>query len=762
MSEAWIAQQYSEVVEQSELKLGKAKKVSYLAASKRYLGATFIRACKRGDGAEAVILDVVVSLGQSAPVHKINSRESIAVLFAGDAIPSVISMRDDFPDVPHLNASAKGTPRSFCLYDQASEEIQPSWTALSFVERIRWWLFKAAYGELHGDQQPLDPILFGGSSFVLVCPSDIPELTQDKSFYVFRLNDETQTPITLRLVSGKISSDESSKAFGVVSLVARPQEHGRLRYAPQNLLELRDFDQELETDLVVGLERKLLEWVKSDQRLLSSHLLILVTIPIKRNDKDDVELHSTRAFLTTATAGEVGRALGLIDLAPDGGGWGPLVGDKTPLNLDVIGVLMGDVQYEFSSQLAARASGQALELTNTVQIGVGALGSQLALVLAQGGFGRWTFIDRDQLLPHNLSRHALPYPYVGSNKALGLEHYLTNLLSDGSLANGLATDFLEPQDQKDALEAALKRSELVVDTSASVAVSRQLARSEIRNGPAISLFFNPSGTDLVVLWEGANRKLRLDDVEIAYLAELLNRRSLVNHLKVSTPGLIHGTSCREPSIQIPQSRVVRLVGFAADALRDIVNKEDPRILLWRHVPRGIILEANIVPDLLASSESLCGWEIRCPSRAITYLLNERVFSGSIETGGVIVGAWDRQLQVIYVAGFLGAPPDSERSRYGFRRGSSGLSKALDSISATTMGQLGYVGEWHTHPSGHLANLSADDQNFMEEMKELTRLEDSPALMMVAGEDGVRCAILTPGSGEVQSTLIRNDQEARSG
>ena len=51
-------------------------------------------------------------------------------------------------------------------------------------------------------------------------------------------------------------------------------------------------------------------------------------------------------------------------------------------------------------------------------MGAGALGSQVIITLARSGFGNWTIVDEDDLLPHNLARHALNGFYVGHRNVL--------------------------------------------------------------------------------------------------------------------------------------------------------------------------------------------------------------------------------------------------------------------------------------------------------------------------------------------------------
>jgi molybdopterin/thiamine biosynthesis adenylyltransferase len=60
-----------------------------------------------------------------------------------------------------------------------------------------------------------------------------------------------------------------------------------------------------------------------------------------------------------------------------------------------------------------------------VVIGVGSVGSQLAELLADNRIGRLRLFDSKPLKEHNLGRHTLTKPYVGQNKAIGMETYLS-------------------------------------------------------------------------------------------------------------------------------------------------------------------------------------------------------------------------------------------------------------------------------------------------------------------------------------------------
>ena len=68
-----------------------------------------------------------------------------------------------------MNLAHPGNPRSLCLVEMPVEEALRLATPFVLIERVRFWLKETAYGRLHGDDQPLDPV-FGLSSNPVVLP----------------------------------------------------------------------------------------------------------------------------------------------------------------------------------------------------------------------------------------------------------------------------------------------------------------------------------------------------------------------------------------------------------------------------------------------------------------------------------------------------------------------------------------------------------------------------------------------------------------
>ena len=104
-----------------------------------------------------------------------------------------------------------------------------------------------------------------------------------------------------------------------------------------------------------------------------------------------------------------------------------------------------------------------------------------------------------------------------------------------------------------------------------------------------------------------------------------------------------------------------------------------------------------------------------------------------ETGGVLVGAHDTQRKVLYLVDALPSPPDSEEWPSLYIRGSQGLTQRIGEVEEATDGQLGYAGEWHSHPMGHGPAPSGDARKVFAWLEEHMSLEGLPAAMLIVAE-----------------------------
>ena len=58
----------------------------------------------------------------------------------------------------------------------------------------------------------------------------------------------------------------------------------------------------------------------------------------------------------------------------------------------------------------------------------------------------------------------------------------------------------------------------------------------------------------------------------------------------------------------------------------------------------------------------------------------------------------------------------------------------DHIEARTGGQVGYVGEWHSHPDGAGVGMSDHDYELLRQIADEVRADGQPGVMMIMGSD----------------------------
>lgn len=93
------------------------------------------------------------------------------------------------------------------------------------------------------------------------------------------------------------------------------------------------------------------------------------------------------------------------------------------------------------------------------------------------------------------------------------------------------------------------------------------------------------------------------------------------------------------------------------------------------------------------------WEVRLTTAVVLTIKEELVKAAPHETGGVFIGRANFKTKTIHIVDLVPAPPDSYANQVCFFRGIQGLPESIGEINRASGGQLGYIGEWHTHPAG---------------------------------------------------------------
>lgn len=717
-----------------------------LASRDAYEGCALVSCHRDDDGStEVVVIEVYVELGQAARVNDVRERELIAVVTdASRAMPSVYPLRPSFPQqLPHMNLNYRGRRRSLCLFDARAEDIVHLYNPAMLVERVRWWMQKSAYGELHGEDQPLDPAL-APSFWSLVLPPGF-DAQADASYAALPRTKHPLSPILLWPWDADLGTDVPQYACSHV--VTEPTGHGAMIDLPANLAELVEIYADLKVD-IIGEIRKLFRGDLTDKKLsarLRQGLLLLITTPLTGAD-GVVGAKTTRAFLSPdITLLDVAKALGIA--SDEGGAIGRLVGvlpDHEALRSQRMVPL--NVVDGFTPDLARSTSGRpAPPNRNLAVIGLGALGSQTVLNLARMGQSVVTLIDQDFVSPHNLARHAALGDAIGCSKSEVVAHEINGLFqSQEATAIHAAVGGDEPL--APVLEA-LSGSERVVDFSASVQAARWLGCNADFNARVSSYFVNPSGTALVALHEGANRQGRGGAVEMAYYAMLAETEGLKDHLVTS--GQVRIGSCRDVSVVIPQAHMAIFAGLAASDIGATHELDQARVTIWSlNADGSVTVDGRTLQPF--GRAGLDAWTVQVAPSVVTAIAVARG-DGQVETGGILLGGFDLERRTLFVTAALPSPPDSRRGRTYFDRGARGIQSAIMQVEQATMRHITYIGEWHTHPAGSSSEPSDLDRTLLNWIADLRQLFLMPGLLLIFGDDGLR--VLIQKNGQAMKSVI---------
>ncbi len=682
------------------------------------------------DVKETVVFDAEIERPQRR-VHDIRRVERIAVTFsqADNWYPEVLALRVDFPEVPHLNLRDTELPRSLCLYDESWPAVAMRWTPVRFVERIRLWLAETAQGTLHQADQPLEPVLLGNLLTVVLPPDLFRDWTDSKPKRLqigpaFKGDD-------CRTYDTNTDPDAGGAYMVAVCVKTEPRRRTAINRQPGNLSELCELVATSGCDLRRELANAFNDVDENDR--WKRKLLIIVGFPLIRDDSASIEITDTWAFLIPKSIAEVGIAIGLWMQMPGEKQLGLSLNGLCGADDESVPVVVMSPQFGLSRQSAAASSATQSDVTKTIAIGAGALGSQVIELLTKSGFGNWTIVDNDDLAPHNIARHALSSMWIGWPKSRALAIELSTLYHSDPTPRPHVGDFVRDSTGDQQLAVAVGAAELILDLSASVPVARHVANDLTTQARRCSIFLNPSGSDLVVFFEDSDRKLPLDCIEIQYYRAIAFQDGLDDHLQPPDGRGRYARSCRDVSSSIPTNQVALLASIAAGEVRPGISSPLALACLWR--TRQSPTRLDTIPIELSAVErtSVGEWTLVVSRHVVDRLSELRSAKLPNETGGVLVGSYDLGRKIVYVVETIESPPDSQEWPTLYIRGSRGLAAEMERVGQITNGQLEYIGEWHSHPDGCSCRPSDDDFNVFAWLTENMDDAGLPALMAIAGQ-----------------------------
>jgi integrative and conjugative element protein (TIGR02256 family) len=508
--------------------------------------------------------------------------------------------------------------------------------------------------------------------------------------------------------------------------------HGFIERDPATLGQLADVLLRREVDLIAPLRAALQERVGESGEAATTDdkgTIILLHIPLCRAVDAEPDGISRRAFLVPIGALELGVATGAL-LIHQKRYYKDVMNQQPSTAWRDQPVLPMGVLTQNDGGAARRQSGVAGEGPTGVLIGAGALGSALLNLWGRSGWGHWTVVDNDHIKPHNLSRHTAYAQHIGEAKAsvvAGLHGAVmegaTEIMPVVADANELA---------QGPVARVLGAAALVVDASTTLEYPR--AVSAVDGLPRhCSVFVTPDGNAAVLLGEDAKRTRRLRTLEAQYYRALIQADWGKTHLSGHVGTFWSGASCRDISTVMPYSRILGHASTLAEQVQASAAREDALIRVWRRDPVRGVVEVEDVPVWPERRIALGEIELFIDNGVEKQLRHMRRQGFPNETGGVLLGYHDFNINAIVIVVGLPSPPDSEASRGSFERGVAGLVETVEDATTRTAGMVGYIGEWHSHPPGHSASPSRHDLVQLIHLA-LGMAEDGlPAVQLIVGE-----------------------------
>lgn len=701
-----------------------------------------------------VIVEVILPPRGNYENIDIRRREPVLIVFHKQdyprKAPRVYSNRMDFPKdrLAHLYVSGDDKPAPFCLIRGDLNDWYAEKQITDLILQTRRWLSDAASGSLVEDGDRFDPTrLEGYRGSCIYKYSELADVVSGRRSYfpdqnfaiglftemekqtdssypsfdlskILRVEDDLKeafVSVLKAIADDKKGLYSAKKTLGLI--VWSAENHLDTEYfvrLPRDMTSLRSFSEQTRISLSAPL-RYFFSAPRFD--VLPEFPLILGVRRPKKLIGYDSDIEFFNFYLTTG-----------IDDVKDGD-----ILTNVPVGFQI--------HHEpLTLKKAGEVSGYSNSIGQVMIIGCGALGSKIVMHLARSGHNKMTLIDSDKFAPHNLVRNALLADQVGKNKANALSDEITKMYKHDDLSDltGIANDV--GVILKKEMLPILQEHRWLFDFTASSALENFIACADLPESTNIckGTLLDVGNIGLLMI-EGSRRNPRIDDLHVmAY--DLYRQKEFVsrylrseNERRRSEITIISvGVGCNSETT-ILADEVVSLHAAAftnvikAEANRKTIQDNGLIFLNSIDMTKGFHSESCYVivePLIILEARNDPKWQIRVKSDVIDTLKAEMGKASPCETGGVFIGLINKKTRCIHVTDLILAPPDSEANEVCFFRGTEGLPEEVEKVKTLSGQTFGYVGEWHSHPSGPNGMSSIDLKSVRRFQKEY-RSTDNP-------------------------------------
>lgn len=665
--------------------------------------------CRRKADSSEVILFTLKRIGvPDEPAFDIHNNEDVAVVCskADMTMPEVYALRKDFPvALPHSNAKEHEHPVSLCISDVPFADIRHQFSAYDFIGYIRRWFLLNSRNKLHESDRPIE-VFFAAKKFC--------ELRDNRknAYRYLLLTKKTNYTYIVEFVE-KAQASHFTINVCMSQLISR-----NFAAMPRTIGDLANYKDVDEVPLPQSILNRLFSTASRDNNF---PLIVSVFVPQKRtNDTTETRIDLFLIKIEQSVFSIIHNKKILSNTHFEE--W------YRSLAIELIFTLPQPSLYQ--NRISNR-------LTKSVKkiacIGTGTLGGNVIDSLVREGFcENIVLVDYDIYFPHNTARHVLPISHTMESKAFALKECLNGIHDQKiDVING---DYLILKDfQKNKI---FDDASIVLDASTSVAVERSIALDyNDNNVRKCTIFLNPKGTDLVMLMGDSDGTSRLDLLEMSYLRAILTTPSLSSHLDMSDMISTNDFTCRSESSVINYDDVKILGAVASQQIKNCCANNDAFVGIWHVNEQESIVEKQSIKIQNWVEYEVNSIRIYIACDLVDEIKCARLLKGNCETGGCLIGCYDKDRHIIYVMYQIHEPNGSKCSHCSFIRGCEGLSDSMEDIRKKTGNQVRYLGEWHSHPNFSSAPSTTDQKQF-DELSGYLRLEDVPFVQLIAGNDGL--------------------------
>jgi integrative and conjugative element protein (TIGR02256 family) len=654
--------------------------------------------------------------------------------------PEIWVQHTRFAGSPHVQWS-----RHLCLYQAPQTEWNPEDGIFGFIDRLDLWLKRGALNQLDADGEPLHPPVAypdGLAKEAVIIRADAPEVGQTPWLGYAHLKRVSGRIELLSWSPGAEKRDGYEIAPVILLSDWLPWEF------PGKLSELLRQLGDRQGDIRAIVRTLKMAALLNDE---GNALYVVVGSPMRGTRGGQLKQHLAVWFIEPVYARELCTSF-LLEFTKN-----DVVREiaQEALERVIDWALTASVHwcrvFEARSEITVRrdlaSPTSVFRDKRIVVLGCGALGSHVALFLAQAGARLLVLRDNGIVKPGILVRQLFDDDDIGRPKATALATRLKRLRPEIEVipkTGDVSTAMVKEEDWTDGCD-------FVIDCTASLAVQMRLEQlRRTADIPVISMMISGDADRGIV---GVSHREHTGgplDVYLRTKVKLCKNLAFAPFTSAFFPEKDRTAlfqpepGCSDPTFIGSGADVASLSGAMLNLASMEIGKPTGSAAAFLVVePSRLTSESADVGRVAFSwqPDTICldshkGYEVRLSAGAwldmqASVEKSRRLKGDQAETGGLLYGKRDDILKILWVTEAGGPPPDSKSSPEMFLCGIEGAEKAFAERVQRYGGTVKCLGTWHTHPVSRPLPSLTDVRGVAQILTE-SSLSPTKTLLLIVG------------------------------